>query len=406
MKDIYCSVEEAIEAIKAGEMLVVVDDENRENEGDFLMAAEHITPQKVNFMMTYGRGLICTPVSESRALELGLDPMVLRNEDPHGTAFTVSIDGVGTGTGISASSRAKTIHMLADGISSGRDFQRPGHIFPLIAKSGGVLERPGHTEATLDLMCLAGLHEAGVICEIIKEDGEMARMPDLEVLAQAHGLKILTIAALAAYQEARKRACTPLVSTVLPTAFGEFELYAFTNSASDQPHLALVMGDVSGGAPLIRMHSECMTGDVFGSRRCDCGQQLEDSMRAIGKEKSGIILYLRQEGRGIGLVNKLKAYALQDKGMDTVQANLELGRGEDEREYNQAIAMLEALGVQSGRLMTNNPLKIKAFNKSTLKVTRCDALQPVYHLENEKYLNTKVEKMGHLYEQFKATRGA
>ncbi len=406
MKGIYCSVEEAIDVIRAGQILVVVDDENRENEGDFLMAAEHITPQKVNFMMTYGRGLICTPISETIAVELGLDPMVLQNEDPHGTAFTVSIDGVGTGTGISASSRAKTISMLADGISSGQDFQRPGHIFPLIAKSGGVLERPGHTEATLDLMQLAGLREAGVICEIIKEDGEMARMPDLEVLAAEHKLKILTIEALAEYQKTRQCAEQPLVTTVLPTEFGDFDLYAFSNKNSKEPHLALVMGDVSEGAPLIRMHSECMTGDVFGSRRCDCGQQLEDSMRAIAKEKKGVILYLRQEGRGIGLVNKLKAYALQDSGMDTVQANLELGREEDERDYNQALAMLETLGVQTGRLMTNNPLKLSAFDKSALNVTRCDSLKPVYHTENEKYLNTKVEKMGHLYEQLNCKCGA
>lgn len=393
----FCQVEEAIEILQRGEMLIVTDDEDRENEGDFLMAAEYATPEKINFMMKYGRGLICAPTSVKRAKALNLYQMVEKNEDEHTTAFTVSIDGVGTGTGISASNRSKTIMMMTGENAKPGDFHRPGHIFPLVAKDGGVVERPGHTEATLDLMKLSGLKDAGVICEIIKDDGEMARMPDLVEFAQEHGMRILTIEALVEYMKDLNAPVQRLAKTKLPTEFAEFDMIAFENEQGEQPHLALVLGDVSKTAPLIRIHSECMTGDVFGSKRCDCGQQLNDSMKAIADEGSGILIYLRQEGRGIGLVNKLRAYALQDQGVDTVDANTKLGFGEDEREYHQAIKMLEDLGVNSVRLMTNNPLKLNAFDGTGIDVARCDTLQPVYVESNKDYLNTKVERMGHLY---------
>jgi len=400
MKDtIFCQVEEAIEILQRGEMLIVTDDEDRENEGDFLMAAEYATPEKINFMMKYGRGLICAPTSEARARVLNLYQMVENNEDEHTTAFTVSIDGVGTGTGISASNRSKTIMMMTDTDLKPSDFHRPGHIFPLVAKEGGVVERPGHTEATLDLMRLSGLKETGVICEIIKDDGEMARMPDLAEFAKVHNMRILTIEALVQYMKALNVPVQKLARTKLPTAYAEFDMIAFENENGEQPHLALILGDVNTSDPLIRIHSECMTGDVFGSQRCDCGQQLDDSMQAIAKEGSGVLVYLRQEGRGIGLVNKLRAYALQDQGVDTVDANLKLGFGEDERDYSQAIKMLESLGVKKMRLMTNNPLKVDAFKASGIDVSRCDTLQPVYVKSNKDYLNTKLDRMGHLYER-------
>ena len=396
-KNMFCKVEEAIEILQRGQILIVTDDEDRENEGDFLMAAEYATPEKINFMMKHGRGLICAPTSVNRAKVLNLYQMVEKNEDEHTTAFTVSIDGVGTGTGISASNRSKTIMMMADDQVGPKDFHRPGHIFPLVAKDGGVIERPGHTEATLDLMKISGLKDAGVICEIIKEDGEMARMPDLEVFADQHNMKILTIQTLIEYMKALNAPVQKLARTKLPTDFAEFDMIAFENEKGEQPHLALVLGDVEKTPPLIRIHSECMTGDVFGSKRCDCGQQLNDSMKAIAEEGSGILIYLRQEGRGIGLVNKLRAYALQDQGLDTVDANTKLGFSEDEREYDQAIKMLEDLGVRSLRLMTNNPLKLSAFDGTGIDVVRCDSLQPVYVESNKDYLNTKVERMGHLY---------
>lgn len=397
MESIFCTVNEAVEAIRQGEIVIVVDDENRENEGDFLMAAQMATPEKVNFMMKFGRGLICTPLSKTRAVKLGLEQMVPNNEDPHKTAFTVSVDGVGTGTGISASNRSKTIQMLADGQEGACSFQRPGHIFPLVAKDGGVIERPGHTEAAVDLMRLAGFSEAGVICEIIKDDGEMARMPDLKEIADVHGLKILTIEMLIEHMAYIKDRSKSLVETVLPTKHGVFQLHAFTNKHGIEPHLALVMGDVSTGEPLIRIHSECMTGDVFGSRRCDCGQQLDASMKVIADEGRGILIYMRQEGRGIGLVDKLKAYRLQDGGLDTVEANLELGRKDDERTYDESIAILKSFGIVSGRLMTNNPLKMDAFSDTSIAIARCDYLKPEYHDENRYYLDTKLEKMGHVF---------
>ena len=348
--------------------------------------------------MKYGRGLICAPTSVEQAKALNLYQMVENNEDEHTTAFTVSIDGVGTGTGISAANRSKTIMMMTDENAKAADFHRPGHIFPLVAKSGGVVERPGHTEATVDLMKLSGLKETGVICEIIKDDGEMARMPDLIEFAKEHDMKILTIEALAEFMKAYGAPVQRLAKTKLPTDYAEFDMIAFENENGKEPHLALVLGDIKTSAPLIRIHSECMTGDVFGSKRCDCGQQLNDSMKAIADEGTGILIYLRQEGRGIGLVNKLRAYALQDQGVDTVDANTQLGFGEDEREYDQAVKMLGDLGVTSVRLMTNNPQKLSAFEGTGIEVARCDSLKPVFVESNKHYLNTKAERMGHLYE--------
>lgn len=397
-KNMFCSVREAIEVLQRGEMLIVTDDENRENEGDFLMAAEYATPEKINFMMKYGRGLICAPTSVGRAEMLNLNQMVEKNEDEHTTAFTVSIDGVGTGTGISAANRSKTIMMMTDENAKATDFHRPGHIFPLVAKDGGVVERPGHTEATIDLMKISGLKETGVICEIIKDDGEMARMPDLVEFAVEHDMRILTIESLVEYMKTYNAPVQRLAETKLPTEYAEFEMIAFDNDCGIEPHLALVLGDVKNEEPLIRIHSECMTGDVFGSKRCDCGQQLDDSMKAIAEEGTGILVYLRQEGRGIGLINKLRAYALQDRGADTVDANTQLGFGEDEREYHQAVKILEDLGVTKMRLMTNNPLKLEAFKGSGIDVSRCDSLKPIYMDSNKGYLNTKVERMGHMYE--------
>lgn len=397
-KNVMCKVEEALEILKSGEMLIVTDDEDRENEGDFLMAAEYASPEKINFMMKYGRGLICVPTTGEHAKKLGLNQMVKTNEDAHATAFTVSVDGVGTGTGISASNRSKTIMMMAEEGAGANHFQRPGHIFPLVAKAGGVLERPGHTEATVDLMKLSGLKETGVICEIIKDDGEMARMPDLMEFAKEHDMRILTIEALRKYLQSKKMKVKELARTKLPTEYAEFQMIAFENASGREPHLALVLGEIEGKTPLIRIHSECMTGDVFGSKRCDCGQQLEDSMREIAHEGSGILLYLRQEGRGIGLVNKLKAYALQDEGHDTVDANRKLGFKDDERNYKEAIDILKALHVRGGRLMTNNPLKVEAFEGTGIEIMRCDSLKPVYVDTNKDYLNTKVVRMGHLYE--------
>jgi len=396
---IFCSVDEAVEVLQKGEMLIVVDDENRENEGDFLMAAEYATAEKVNFMMKYGRGLICVPTSADRASNLKLSQMVENNEDEHTTAFTVSVDGVGTGTGISAQNRSQTIMMLADPKSEATDFHRPGHIFPLVAKDGGVVERPGHTEATVDLMKLAGLKKTGVICEIIKDDGEMARMPDLIEVAGEHNLKILTIEALIEYMKKEQSPVQKLATTKLPTEHADFDMVAFENELGNEPHLALILGDVENSTPLIRIHSECMTGDVFGSKRCDCGQQLQDSMKAIADEQAGILIYLRQEGRGIGLVNKLRAYALQDEGLDTVDANTSLGFGSDEREYSQAVKMLEELGIKKARLMTNNPLKLEAFENTGIEVSRCENVKPVYVSTNKDYLDTKVDRMGHLYEK-------
>lgn len=397
-KNVMCEVEEALEILKNGEMLIVTDDEDRENEGDFLMAAEYASPEKVNFMMKYGRGLICVPTTQARASKLGLGQMVETNEDAHSTAFTVSVDGLGTGTGISASNRSKTIMMMADEGAQAGHFNRPGHIFPLVAKDGGVLERPGHTEATVDLMRLSGLKETGVICEIIKDDGEMARMPDLVEFAKDHNMRILTIEALRKYLQLKESQAKELARTKLPTEHAEFQMIAFENESGREPHLALVLGAVEGKTPLIRIHSECMTGDVFGSKRCDCGQQLEDSMAEIAKEGSGILIYLRQEGRGIGLVNKLKAYALQDEGHDTVDANRKLGFKDDERDYKQAIDILKSLDVKGGRLLTNNPLKVEAFEGTGIEIMRCDSLKPVYVDTNKDYLNTKVVRMGHLYE--------
>lgn len=390
-------IEEIIAAIAAGEMVVLTDDEERENEGDIVMAAEKITPAAVNFMATHGRGLICVPLLRERALELNLYEMA-PPRDRHRTAFTISVDArEGTSTGISAFDRALTIQKLADPKSKQDDLVAPGHVFPLIARQGGVLVRAGHTEAAVDLARLAGLGPMGVICEIMNDDGTMARGPDLHEFSARHGLKWGCIADLIRFRR-RAESLVELDRVVkLPTEFGEFDLHCYVAKTDGREHLALVLGTVASRAEvLVRVHSECLTGDVFHSRRCDCGQQLHEAMRMIVAEGCGIILYMRQEGRGIGLANKLHAYHLQDRGLDTVEANVRLGFPPDLREYGLGAQMLLNLGVGSIRLMTNNPRKIVGLKGYGLKITaRVPIVMAAQH-ENAKYLQTKKDRMGHM----------
>ena len=393
-------VEEAIEDIRLGRMVIVADDEDRENEGDLVMAAAMVTPDHVNFMARHGRGLICVTLTPERADELDLPPMADRNTDPQGTAFTIAVDAherFGVTTGISAHDRAKTIEVLMDPETVPGDLRRPGHMFPLRAKAGGVLRRVGQTEASVDLARLAGLPPVGVICEILNEDGTMARRPELERFAQEHRLKFITVADLVAYRLRRTRIVERVAEAALPTRFGDFRVFAYESILDKREHLALVKGDITGkGNVLVRMHSECMTGDVFGSERCDCGEQLAAAMRQIEEEGQGAIVYLRQEGRGIGLVNKLKAYQLQDEGMDTVEANQELGFKPDLRDYGIGAQILLDLGLHSIRLLTNNPRKIVGLDGYDIEITGREPLRVEPGEHNERYLETKRAKLGHI----------
>jgi 3,4-dihydroxy 2-butanone 4-phosphate synthase/GTP cyclohydrolase II len=394
----FSTIEEAIEDIREGKMVVVCDAEDRENEGDLTMAAQFATPDAINFMAKEGRGLICLTLTPERCDELGLDLMAAKNESPFETAFTVSIEArEGVTTGISAHDRAHTIQVAIDPKSRPRDLVQPGHIFPLKAKPGGVLERTGQTEAAVDLARLAGLNPSGVICEVMNDDGTMARVPDLKLYCERHGLKMVTVSDLISYRRRHDKLVERVVETKLPTDFGEFNAVGFRSLVDDKHHVAMVKGEVDGQEDvLVRVHSECLTGDVFHSQRCDCGQQLEDALRQIEEEGSGVLLYLAQEGRGIGLLNKLRAYKLQEEGLDTVDANLELGLPADLRDYGIGAQILVDLGLTSIRLLTNNPKKIIGLEGYGLRVT--DQL-PIEHLptaHNRDYLRAKRDRMGHL----------
>ncbi|MFB5945827.1 bifunctional 3,4-dihydroxy-2-butanone-4-phosphate synthase/GTP cyclohydrolase II [Albibacterium profundi] len=392
------TIEEAIEDIKAGKVIIVVDDEDRENEGDFVTAAANATPEVVNFMATHGRGLICAPLTEERCKELKLDLMVGKNTAAYETNFTVSIDLVGHGctTGISASDRSKTIKALTNPETTPEELGRPGHIFPLMAKDGGVLRRTGHTEAAVDLARLAGFEPAGVLVEILKEDGEMARLPDLMPIAKKFDLKIISIEDLIEYRLHKDSLITKEVSVKLPTEYGEFELSAYTQKNTGEQHVALIKGSWEPDEPiLVRVHSSCVTGDIFGSCRCDCGPQLHRAMEMIEKEGKGVIVYMNQEGRGIGLINKLRAYNLQENGLDTVDANLKLGFKADQRDYGIGAQILRNLGVTKMRLMTNNPKKRAGMIGYGLEVVENVPIEIESNKHNELYLRTKRDKLGH-----------
>jgi 3,4-dihydroxy 2-butanone 4-phosphate synthase / GTP cyclohydrolase II len=394
----FVTIEEALEEIRQGHLLLVVDDEDRENEGDLVLAAEKTTPEAVNFMATHGRGLICMPMTGERLDELKLGMMVAENTAPMGTAFTVTVDARrGVTTGTSAYDRAVTIRTLVDPHTKAEDLAVPGHVFPLRAKDGGVLRRAGHTEAGVDLARLAGCYPAGVICEVLDENGSMARLPQLKELARRYGLKMITIKDLIEYRTRNERLVRRVASTRLPTEFGEFTAVAYEATVYDRTHLALVMGDVAGDAPvLVRMHSECLTGDVFQSRRCDCGSQLTKAMAVIKEEGRGVIVYLRQEGRGIGLHNKIRAYELQEQGMDTVEANQALGFKADLRDYGIGAQILVDLGIKNLRLLTNNPTKRAGLEGYGLQVLERVPLEVEANPDNRKYLSTKRDKLGHL----------
>lgn len=395
----FDTIEEAVAELVAGKPIIVCDDEDRENEGDFIALAEHATPDLINFMIKEGRGLVCTPVCEDMAEKLELNAMVENSTDPQGTAFTVSIDYKTTTTGISASERAATVQALASTDTKASDFKRPGHIFPLIAKNGGVLRRAGHTEAAVDLARLAGSAEAGVICEIIRENGEMARVPQLMEIARKYQLKIITIEDLIRYRRKKEVLVKREISIKLPTDFGQFEAVGYSNQLDDKEHLALVKGPLVEGEPvLVRVHSECLTGDVFGSRRCDCGPQLHAALSQIENEGKGILLYMRQEGRGIGLLNKLKAYKLQEEGYDTVEANHKLGFKADLRDYGIGAQILRDLGVTKMKLLTNNPRKITGLEGYGLEVVKRIPIQMNPNKDNADYLKTKQDKLGHLFQ--------
>jgi 3,4-dihydroxy 2-butanone 4-phosphate synthase/GTP cyclohydrolase II len=393
----FATIEEAIEDVRQGKMVVVCDDEDRENEGDLTLAAQFATPEAINFMAKEGRGLICLALTGERCDELGLDLMAAKNESPFETAFTVSVEArEGVTTGISAHDRARTIQVAIDPGARPRDLVQPGHVFPLKAKPGGVLERVGQTEAAVDLARLAGLNPAGVICEIMNDDGTMARVDDLVGYCARHGLKMITVADLVAYRRRHDKLVERVVSTQLPTAFGDFEVVGYRSLVDDKHHVAMVKGEVAGEVDvLVRVHSECLTGDVFHSLRCDCGEQLESALAVIEEAGSGVLLYLAQEGRGIGLLNKLKAYKLQEEGLDTVDANLKLGLPADLRDYGIGAQILTDLGLTSIRILTNNPKKIIGLEGYGLSVTGQVPIQPTPNPHNEAYLRAKRDRMGH-----------
>ncbi len=396
-KGAFASIDAAIEEVRAGRMVVVCDDEDRENEGDLTLAAQFATPEAINFMAKEGRGLICLALTPQRCDELGLDLMAAKNESPFETAFTVSVEARdGVTTGISAADRARTIQVAIDPQSAPRDLVQPGHVFPLKSKPGGVLERTGQTEAAVDLARLAGLNPSGVICEVMNDDGTMARVPDLERYCELHGLKMITVADLIAYRRRHDKLVERVVKTRLPTGFGEFDVVGYRSLVDDKHHVAMVKGEVDGEQDvLVRVHSECLTGDVFHSLRCDCGEQLESALAMIETEGRGVLLYLAQEGRGIGLLNKLKAYNLQDTGLDTVDANLELGLPVDLRDYGIGAQILSDLGLSSIRILTNNPKKIRGLEGYGLSVTDQIPIVHAANPHNEAYLRAKRDRLGH-----------
>ena len=395
----FSPISEALEDLRQGKIIMVVDDEDRENEGDLIVAAKYATPENVNFIAKYARGLICMPVSEEIAAKFNFAPMTATNTDNHETAFTVSVDHISTSTGISAYDRSATAIALTDDSTTAESFIRPGHMFPLIAKRNGVFERNGHTEATVDLCRLAGLEEAGLCCEIMSDDGHMARLPELVQLAEKWNMKLVSIADLITYRKSHEKIVERIACANLPTKYGQFKIYGYKDLVTGVEHAALVLGDVSNGEPVLgRVHSECLTGDAFGSLKCDCGDQFAAAMSQIEKEGRGVLVYLRQEGRGIGLLNKIRAYALQDEGLDTVDANLALGLPEDARDYNCGVQILRDLGISKLKLMTNNPQKVYGLNKEEcgLEITERIPIEMPVRKQDEFYLKTKAVRMGHI----------